>query len=356
MSARTFLILVCPLVFGCTNNSAGRPERADSRQTPDSKDSGLSIVVYTALDREFSEPIFDDFTSETGIKIRAKYDTEANKSVALANLIIAEKERPRCNVLWNNEIIHTLRLQKEGLLAVYKSEQRDSYDPQFYDSNGHWHGFAARARVLLVNKKLVAKQDFPNSIYDLADPKWKGRAAIAKPLFGTTASHATCLFTTLGEDNASQLFSQIKANARVFAGNKQVAQAVASGVVDFGLTDTDDAMIEIENGHPVEIVYPDQETNQMGTLFIPNTLAIIKGSSSGNEQAKRLVDFLLSAKTEAKLAAGRSAQIPLNSQSIAKVRVQTPRTIRPMKVNFNDAASAWKQVSKHLRKQFMVAK
>ena len=46
----------------------------------------------------------------------------------------------------------------------------------------------------------------------------------------------------------------------------------------FGLTDTDDAMGEVDAGSPVAIVYPDREPGQLGTLFIPNTLAMIKGA------------------------------------------------------------------------------
>src|SRR5262245_54071325 len=74
------------------------------------------VVVYTALDREFSEPIFDDFTRESGIVVRAKYDTEANKTVGLVNLILNERDRPRCDLFWNNEPINTLRLERAGVL------------------------------------------------------------------------------------------------------------------------------------------------------------------------------------------------------------------------------------------------
>ena len=90
-----------------------------------------------------------------------------------------------------------------------------------------------------------------------------------------------------------------------------MALSVAAGQLAFGLTDTDDAIEEVENGRPVAIVYPDQGEGQIGTLVIPNTLAIIKGSPNP-EAARRLVDYLLSPAVEAKLAQGPSAQIPLH--------------------------------------------
>ena len=127
---------------------------------------------------------------------------------------------------------------------------------------------------------------------------------MAKPLFGTTATHAACLFAAWGDEKAREFFDKLKANeVKILSGNKQVAQAVSSGEIDFGITDTDDAYEEIQAGRPVEIIYPDQGQGQIGTLYIPNTLAVIKGSPHAAE-ARRLVDYLLSPEVEARLGPG----------------------------------------------------
>src|SRR5262249_47586565 len=80
-----------------------------------------SVVVYTALDSEFSRPILEQFSRETGITALPKFDTESTKTVGLAQAIAAEASRPRCDVFWNNELMHTLRLHKLGLLEAYVS-------------------------------------------------------------------------------------------------------------------------------------------------------------------------------------------------------------------------------------------
>ena len=139
--------------------------------------SGREVVVYTALDSEFSQPIFDDFTAATGIAVRAKFDTESTKTVGLAEAILAERNRPRCDVFWNNEILNTLRLERQGLLEAYDSPIGQYYPAEFRSPEGLWYGFAARARVLIVNTKLVPESERPKSINDLADPRWKGRWA-----------------------------------------------------------------------------------------------------------------------------------------------------------------------------------
>ena len=328
------LVPAIPLLAGCWSRSASQ------------------VVVYTALDFEFSEPIFADFTAETGIDVAGKFDTEATKTVGLAEAILRERNRPRCDVFWNNEILHTLRLEAEGLLDVYASPAAEAF-PAMYRSGEHtWHGFAARARVLVVNTNLAPGGERPGSILDFLDPKWRSKAGIAKPLFGTTATHAACLFEHWGEEKAKAFFREMKANdVEILAGNKQVAQRVGGGDLAFGLTDTDDAIIEVEKGLPVAIVYPDQGEEGMGTLFIPNTLAILKNCPNP-QGARRLVDYLLSPSVEGKLAAGRSAQIPLNPSVEADVRVETPRTVKAMEVDFRAAADRWETARRFIRDEF----
>jgi iron(III) transport system substrate-binding protein len=310
------------------------------------------VVVYTALDREFSAPIFAQFTASTGIRVLPKFDTESTKTVGLTHAIMAEAGRPRCDVFWNNEILNTLRLQERGLLDAYIPAAAGRFPAAFQDPEGHWHGFAARARVLLVNHKLLPTDEAPQSITELADPRWKDRAGLAKPLFGTTATHAAVLFALWGKERAEDFFRQVRQNALVLGGNKQVALAVSRGEIAWGLTDSDDAIIEIERGFPVRIVYPDQQQGQMGTLFIPNTLALVRGAPHPRAAA-RLIDYLLSAEVEARLAEGRSAQIPLGVDVRAAARVATPQSIRGVQVDFRECVDQWDHAAEFLREEFV---
>lgn len=319
------------------------------------KSSPRQIVVYTALDSEFSQPVFDQFSADTGFAVRPKFDTESTKTVGLTEALLAERQRTRCDVFWNNEILNTLRLEKAGLLDAYHSPVGKDYPAMFRSPEGTWHGFAARARVLLVNTDLVPEAERPASIRDLADARWRGRCGMAKPLFGTTATHAACLFALWGDEKAQAFFRQIKENdAKILSGNKQVALSVSAGKIAFGLTDTDDAIIEVEQGRPVAIVYPDQEEGGMGTLFIPNSLAILRGAPHP-EAARQLVDYLLQPAVEKRLAEGASAQIPLNPHTQATLRVETPATIRAMAIDFRAAADRWDTAAAFLRDAFATA-
>ncbi len=314
--------------------------------------SDSEVVVYTALDSVFSQEILDDFQEETGVAVRAKFDTEATKTVGLANAIMAESGRPRCDVFWNNEILNTLRLEREGLLDVYRSPFAKKFPEMFRDPEGKWHGFAARARILIVNTELVSEAEWPTSIYDLAERRWRGRIGMAKPLFGTTATHAACLFAVLGNEKAKEYFlSLIENGIRIEAGNKQVAISVATGQTAFGLTDTDDALVMIDQASPVTIMYPDREPGELGTLFIPNTLAIVRDCPHP-EHARRLVDWLLQPQIEARLARGPSGQIPLNPEVDVELRVESPQTVKPMAVDFGEAVAHWDAAAAFFKEQF----
>jgi iron(III) transport system substrate-binding protein len=309
------------------------------------------VVVYTALDKEFSQPIFDRFTDQTELRVLGKFDTESTKTVGLAQAILAEQNRPRCDVFWNNEILHTLRLQDQGMLEAYKPAHADDFPDGYRDQGHHWHGFAARARIFIVNTDSVHETDRPTGLKDLLDQRWAGQVGMAKPLFGTTATHAACLFAAWGDDEAEDFFRRAKPNLQIMAGNAHVARAVAAGQLAWGLTDTDDAIGQIEQGQPVTIVYPDQEPGGLGTLFIPNTLAIIKGCPHP-EAARQLVDYLLSPEVELRLAESPSAQIPLHNGAPRPARVESPDTIRAMQVDFHKAGKKWDHAAKVLRQLF----
>ena len=304
------------------------------------------VVLYCAQDREFALGVLETFREYTGLEVVPKFDTEQNKSVGLYTELVAEKNRPRCDVFWNNEIVSTIRLQRQGLLDGYDSPSGADY-PAWAKADDHtWHAFASRARILIVNTDRA--KDMPTSLLDLADPRWKGEAVMARPQFGTTATQTACLFEVLGKAKAEDYLRRLKANdVQLAPGNKQVAEWVARGKtpsgkpVSVGVTDTDDAIDEVKASKAVRIVFPDR-AGSMGTLFIPNTLCIPKGCPNP-EGARKLVDYLLSAEVEKRLAEGPSAQIPLNPKVTAKLppQIETPANLTVMRVDWVKAADCW---------------
>ena len=311
-----------------------------------------TVVVYTSLDQVFSEPILDDFEAETGITVKAVYDVEAAKTTGLVNRLVAESGNPQADVFWSSEFAQTIMLKDEGVLQPYDSPSAADIPEQYRDPDDYWTGFAARARVIIVNTELVAEEDYPQSIYDLLDPSWgDNEVGIANPLFGTTATHAAALFAALGDEEAQAFFeSLLDRNVRVVDGNSVVRDMVVSGELKVGLTDTDDAHIALADGEPVEIIFPDQD--ELGTLLIPNTVAMVKGAPH-QEQAEQLIDYLLSPELEATLAASESVQMPVRGNVTGPADMPDLSELRGMDVHPNDVAAEMSTSSEWLKDVFL---
>ncbi len=61
------------------------------------KKSVHEVVIYTSLDKVFSQPILEAFEKQTGINVLPVYDSEATKTTGLVNRLIAEKNNPRAD-------------------------------------------------------------------------------------------------------------------------------------------------------------------------------------------------------------------------------------------------------------------
>lgn len=260
------------------------------------------IVVYCAHDAVFADAILKKFESQSGLKVAVVYDTEATKSLGLAERIQKEATNPKCDVFWNNEQLATQDLAEKGLLHPYQGTGWKRIPASFRDEQGRWAGFAARLRVV------IKKTGFePPSLIEPKDDL--SRFAIAKPLYGTTLTHYSLLYKMWGRKKVQRWHSDLRHLGLIEAGgNAGVKQLVADGKADAGWTDTDDYFDALDAG--AEVTAEPYRLENGRTICIPNTVALIKGRPD-NAAAKKLVDFLLSEATELALAKSKSRQIPL---------------------------------------------
>ena len=313
-----------------------------SRTRPGSK----TVTVYVSEDQVFSEPILKGFEKETGIKVRAVYDTEEAKSTGAMNRLIAEKNNPRADVYWANEPIRAEVLKQKGISAPYVSPNAKDIPAMFKDPDGYWTGFSARARVLVVNDSV---KDRPETILAYTDPRWKGRAVIANPLFGTTTSEMAAIFTIWGDEKAKGFMAAMKQNrVAISTSNGESADFVAQGRYAFSLVDSDDAVNRMRQGEPVTMVYPDQGENGMGCFIVPNAAVLIKGAPHP-DAARRLIDYLLSRETERRLALADCAQIPLHPGVEAPPELKPMKAIKVMKVDYAEVARKMVEIQPFLK-------
>lgn len=301
--------------------------------------------MYLSIDQVFTEPVLRDFERQTGVKVRAVFDTEETKSTGVLNRIVAEGANPQADVFWSGDPVRPYLLVKHGLVSPYASPNAAGVPPAFKAVDGSWTGGAARARLLLVNKKRVKPDELPRSVRDLADPRWKGQTAIANPLFGTTTMHVAALADAWGDDALKAFLGQLKSNGcRIASSNGEVKRLVAAGEVAFGLADTDDAAEALHEGASIDVVYPDQDG--MGTLLMPTAVVPLKGPHP--DEARRLVDFLLSAAAEQKLV-DLASHLPLRADVKPPPGGRRANDVKTMQVDYSRIADTMERLQPWLR-------
>ncbi|MDP7245319.1 MAG: ABC transporter substrate-binding protein [Planctomycetota bacterium] len=297
------------------------------------------LVVYCSLDQVHSEKIIQLFEERSGLNVSAQWDVEANKTIGMVNRLLAEKSRPHADVYWNNEIAQTLRLKRAGVTAPYFSPSAQAIPASFKDSEGHWTGFAARARVFLYREDLPGQHAPPPRVESMLLPEFAPHGGLARPLTGTTLTHFSVLSQQQGKDAVLQWLREAKNSGLSFGpGNAAAMRRVCEGDFPWCLTDTDDAAAARRNGYPVHLLYPDQQEDAPGTLLIPNTACLILNAPHP-ENGKRFLDFLLSEEVEAILASADSEQIPLRPTVPTPEHIQLPgKDFRAMAVDWEAAA------------------
>jgi iron(III) transport system substrate-binding protein len=245
------------------------------------------VVAYCAQDQVYAEPIFRDFEKETGFKVRAVFDNEAAKTVALANRLLAEKNHPQCDVFWGNEEMRTRQLAARDV---------------FRQTNG-FAAFGYRSRRIVLNTNHLSAATAPHSLLELTNSQWRGKVALANPQAGTTAAHFHALRQHWGEALWENWCRALAANKPFLVdGNSVVVKLVAQGDAWLGLTDSDDIADGQREGLPIAALPINEET-----LLIPNTVAVTRGAPHP-ERAEKLFEFLQRRQVVDRLIAGKALE------------------------------------------------
>jgi len=251
------------------------------------KRNQAKVTAYCAQDQEYAEPILHEFTRQTGLKAPAVYDSEAVKTVGLANRLLAERSHPQCDVFWGNEELRTRQLAAQSV---------------FRQTNG-WAAFGYRSRRIVINTNCLSLASAPRSLLELTNEGWRGKLALAYPQFGTTATHFHALRQHWGDPLWQTWCRALAANKPfLLDGNSVVVKTVGRGDAWLGLTDSDDIAAGQREGLPIMPLPMTEET-----LLIPNTVAVVRDAPHP-EAAQRLFDYLQQPRVAQQLVAANALE------------------------------------------------
>ncbi len=192
----------------------------------------VTITLYNGQHVQTTEALVAGFTKQTGIKVAVRSGEENT----FDDQIIAEGKRSPADILFTEDSPSLEYLQQKGLLAKVDASTLAKV-PSRYNSLKHdWVGVSARVSVLVYNPSLMKRSQLPTSVLQLANPRYRGKLAIApgevdfQPLVGS-------VLESYGKAATLKWLEGIKANAgsHVYPNNETIDNEVNRGTVAFGV-------------------------------------------------------------------------------------------------------------------------
>lgn len=282
-----------------------------SKPSGDIKASKGEVNVYTYRQEFLIKPLFDAFTSDTGIKVNVVF---AKKG--LVERLKQEGKNTKADVLLTADVGHLESAMDEGVLAPVKDSEINKNIPAEYRAvNGEWFGLTSRARLIYVSKDRVKVGDVKD-YEDLANPKWKGKICTRAGDHPYNIALIASMIHYHGEAKAKTWLQGWKANlAQKPQGNdRSQVKAVKEGVCDLGIGNSYYYGKMLENpdqkswAESSNLVFPNQANR--GTHMNISGMALTKHAKN-SETALALMRYLSEPKAQ-KIYAEGNFEYPVN--------------------------------------------
>ena len=303
-----FKLLLVGLLLGFVSVS---PESTIS--VTSAQGAGGELLIFSGRKEPLLAPILALFQEQTGVRVTAKF----GQSTALAQEVLQlqrfNRSVPDLFVSNDSGTLEFLRVQ--GALQPYTSPQIERIPERFRARDGSWLGVSGRSRAIIYNRDLVKPEELPTTIFDLINPKWKGKIAATNAGNESFVSWVSALRLVLGDELVRVFLEKLKENeiALISSSHTDIRKAVGRGEYAIGLINHYYYHLQRHEPDPalrnVGILYHDQGDFQMGTFLNAAGAGIVRGASH-LENAQLFLDFLASPEAQ-KLFAEVNFEYPL---------------------------------------------
>jgi iron(III) transport system substrate-binding protein len=238
LKRRGWLAAAVPLAFGGLLAGCGGTSTSASTDTSSSASTGrsgaTSITLYNGQHQQTTRALIAAFERQTGIHVNERDGDEAG----LTQQIEQEGSATRADVFFAENSPALVALDEKGFLAPVPPAALAPVPAKYSSPKGDWVGVSARVSVLVYNTSKLTAAQLPASVLDLADPRWKGKLALA-PTETDFQPVVASVARARGEQAALTWLKGVKANAtsHIEPDNEAVTADVNSGQAAIGLID-----------------------------------------------------------------------------------------------------------------------
>ncbi len=277
------------------------PTGAPTEEANAGAEASGSLVIYSGRSEALITPIIEAFKVKyPGITVELK----SGKNNELAAAILEESANPQADIFISTDMLTHINLSKEGVLRAAPIAGTEGIAPELKAADGTWTSITARARVIMYNTTLVSADEAPKSIFDLTDPKWKGKIAATNTTSGAMQAHVAALKNEIGDEQTQAWLDGLVANeVTFFGGHTDIRKAVGAGEFAIGLVNHYYYELQKREAadNQVGVVYPDQGEGQFGVMMNTTAIGQIEGSKNP-ENAALFAEFLFTPETQSLFA------------------------------------------------------
>lgn len=257
------------------------------------------VNVYSYRQPFLVEPMFNEFTKETGIKVNVKF---AKKG--LAEKLQQEGEYSPADMILTTDISRLVELANKKLVQPVDSKVIEQNVPaQYRDSEDEWFALTLRSRNVYSSRDRVGRLPADFDYADLAKPEWKGKICTRSGKHPYNVSLVSSMIANHGEAEAKEWLEGVKANlARKPQGNDRAqVKAVKEGLCDLAIGNSYylGKMVNDEKqkawAEAVYINFPGQKAD--GTHVNVSGMAMAKYAPN-KDNAQKLMEFLTGDKAQ----------------------------------------------------------
>ena len=303
------------------------------------------VNVYSYREPQLIQPMFDEFTSQTGIKVNAVF---AKKG--MLERLKSEGQNSPADIVFTVDIGRLTDFKNAELTQSIDSELINNNIPNHLrDPENHWFGLTSRARIIVASVGRVADDEL-SSYEDLADPKWQGRVCTRSGKHPYNIALISMMMAHHGNEAAEQWLAGVKSNlARKPEGNDRgQVKAIREGLCDLAVINHYYMYKMVSDpeqtawAESVKVIFPNQ--NDRGTHMNISGMAMTRHAPNA-DNARKLMEFLASDTAQA-MYAEVNGEYPVNEAIPLSDYLQSLGSFKRDQIDLSQVATLRAEASK----------